>query len=208
VVRSRTTHLLAVENITARHQGARLSSAQVQRLTPEAIDQMGLPAEVALAMQANLAVIQTLSEQIGLLEKRLAEKLGPRAEYVLLKTVPGIGPILASIILLEVGSIERFASAGNFASYARCVDHQRTRILVSSGDAGANPCPEGISDKFRDLEKPATGCKSIAITCSMGKAGAKPHRPSHGQGSRQRRSAHERSRAFPFKGGAPVLSRS
>ena len=124
LVRSRTSHLLAVENITARHQGARLSSAQVQRLTPEAIDQMGLPAEVALAMQANLAVIQTLSAQIGRLEKRLAEKLGPRAEYALLKTVPGIGPILASIILLEVGSIERFASAGNFASYARCVDSQ------------------------------------------------------------------------------------
>jgi transposase len=41
---------------------------------------------------------------------------------MLLKTVPGIGPILASIILL--GSIERFASAGNFASYARCVDSQ------------------------------------------------------------------------------------
>jgi hypothetical protein len=77
VVRSRTTYLLAVENITGRHQGGRLSSAQVQRLTPEAIDQMGLPAEVALAMQANLAVIQTLSEQFGLIEKRLAEKLGP-----------------------------------------------------------------------------------------------------------------------------------
>ncbi|WP_232490631.1 IS110 family transposase [Burkholderia ubonensis] len=40
----------------------------------------------------------------------------------MLKTVPGIGPILATVILLEVGSIERFDSAGNFASYARCVD--------------------------------------------------------------------------------------
>jgi hypothetical protein len=45
LVRSRTTNLLAVENVTARHQGARLSSAQVQRMTPEAIDQMGLRAE-------------------------------------------------------------------------------------------------------------------------------------------------------------------
>ncbi|WP_419187192.1 transposase [Cupriavidus necator] len=38
---------------------------------------------------------------------------------------PGIGQILASVILLETGPIERFASAGNFASYARCVDSQR-----------------------------------------------------------------------------------
>lgn len=76
-------------------------------------------------MQANLAVIKTLSVQIALLEQRLAEKAGPRPEYALLRTVPGIGPILATIIRLETGSIECFASAGNFASYARCVDSQR-----------------------------------------------------------------------------------
>jgi transposase len=126
LVRSRTSHLLAIENITARHFGTRISSSQVLRLTAEAIDQMGLPAEVALAMQANLAVVTTLSAQIELLEKRLAEKVRPRAEYALLTSVPGIGQILASVILLEIGSIERFASAGNFASYARCVDSQHT----------------------------------------------------------------------------------
>ncbi|KVQ20144.1 IS110 family transposase, partial [Burkholderia ubonensis] len=123
-LRSRTTHILAIENIAARQHGMRLSSAEVHRLTTEAIEQMRLPAEVALAMQANLAVIKTLSTQIKLVEERLEEKVQPRAEYALLKTVPGIGPILASVILLEVGSIERFASAGNFASYARCVDSQ------------------------------------------------------------------------------------
>ncbi|MEX3969675.1 IS110 family transposase [Paraburkholderia caribensis] len=122
LVRSRVTHVLAIENISARQHGTRLSSARVRDLTNETIDQMGLPTDVALAMQANLAVIQTLSTQIALLEKRLAEKVESRAEYALLKTVPGIGPILASVILLETGSIERFASAGNFASYARCVD--------------------------------------------------------------------------------------
>jgi hypothetical protein len=95
VVRSRTTYLLAVENITGRHQGGRLSSAQVQRLTPKAIEPDGAARRSRAAMQTNLAVIQTLSEQFGPVEKRLAEKLGPRAEYMLLKTVPGIGPILA-----------------------------------------------------------------------------------------------------------------
>jgi len=126
LVRSRTSHLLAIENITARQHGMRISTTQVLRLTAEAINQMGLPSEVALAMQANLAVVTTLSTQIELLEKRLAEKVGPRIEYALLTSVPGIGRILASVILLESGSIERFASAGNFASYARCVDSRHT----------------------------------------------------------------------------------
>jgi transposase len=40
LVRSRTTHILAMENITARQNGAQLTSNQIKRLTPEAIDQM------------------------------------------------------------------------------------------------------------------------------------------------------------------------
>ena len=43
----------------------------------------------------------------------------------MLTSVPGIGRILATIICLETGPIERFAAVGNFASYARCVDSQR-----------------------------------------------------------------------------------
>jgi transposase len=83
---------------------------------------MPLADDVALALKANVAVIGTLGEQIDLLEKRLQDKVGGRAEYALLTSVPGIGQVLATTILLETGPIERFAAAGNFASYARCVD--------------------------------------------------------------------------------------
>jgi transposase len=76
-------------------------------------------------VQSNLAVIITLSAQIDLLEKRLQERVGEGPDYALLASVPGIGRILATIILLETGPIDRFAAVGNFASYARCVDSQR-----------------------------------------------------------------------------------
>lgn len=125
LVRSRTAHILAVENITARQYGARISSAQVQRLTQDTIDQMRMPEDVALAVKANAAVVQALSCQIELIEKRLQERVKVRPEYGLLTSVPGIGRILATTILLETGPIDRFASVGHFASYARCVDSQR-----------------------------------------------------------------------------------
>ena len=124
-VRSRTAHILAVENITARQYGARISSNQVKRLTAETVDQMLLPDDVAFAIKTTVAVITTLSVQIDLLEKRLQERVGERPDYALLASVPGIGRILATIILLETGPIGRFAAVGNFASYARCVDSQR-----------------------------------------------------------------------------------
>ena len=42
-----------------------------------------------------------------------------------MKSVPGIGETLATTIMLETGTVERFASVGNFSSYCRCVDSQR-----------------------------------------------------------------------------------
>lgn len=134
LVRSRTTHILAIENITARQHGARISSNQVKRLTAELVDQMPLPADVALAIKSNVAVIATLSAQIDLLEKRLQEKVGARAEYALLTSVPGIGQVLATTILLETGPIDRFADAGNFASYARCVGSVHTSNGKKKGE--------------------------------------------------------------------------
>jgi transposase len=125
LVRSRTSHILAVENITARQYGTRITSNQVKRLDELAIDRMHLQDDVALAIRTNVAVITTLSAQINVVEKRLQEKVASNPDYVLLTTVPGIGQALATVILLETGTIERFASAGNFASYARCVDSQR-----------------------------------------------------------------------------------
>lgn len=125
LVRSRTSHILAIENIMARQQAVKITSNHVKRLTTVDVDQMGLPADVALAVESNLAVVTTLGAQIERLEKRLQERIGERTEYALLTSVPGIGRILAAIILLETGPIERFRAVGNYASYARCVDSQR-----------------------------------------------------------------------------------
>jgi len=118
-------HVLAVENVQARQTGARMTSDRIKRLGLQGVKALGLPEDVTLGMQANVAVIGALNEEIAKLEKRLAQCLRPRPEYALLSSAPGIGRILAPIILLETGSIERFASVGNYASYARCVDSVR-----------------------------------------------------------------------------------
>lgn len=42
-------------------------------------------------------------------------------ELHLLRTIPGIGPVLSLVILYEIENIDRFPSVGNFVSYARLV---------------------------------------------------------------------------------------
>jgi transposase len=137
LTRSRTTHILAVENIIARQLGARMTSNQVKRLTADAVDQLALPAEVALAIKSNVAVIATLNVQIEVLAKRLQETVGSEPQYGWLTSVPGIGQTLATVILLESGPIDRFAGVGNYASYARCVDSVHTSNRKKKGEGNA-----------------------------------------------------------------------
>jgi transposase len=122
LVRSRTAHVLAVENVTARETGARLQANEVKRLGAEQVKALGFDTDVSCGLEANAAVIGTLNREIRRVEKRLHERVGARPEFALLSTVPGIGRTLATVIMLETGAIERFAGVGHFASYARCVD--------------------------------------------------------------------------------------
>jgi transposase len=122
LVRYRTAQILSIEGILMRQTGARMKGEAVKRLTAEQVDAFAFAPDVALAVEANRAVSQTLSQQIEALEKRLKQKVVLRPEYRLLKTVPGIGDVLATTIMLETGTISRFTQVGNFSSYCRCVD--------------------------------------------------------------------------------------
>ena len=122
LVRYRTAQILAIEGILMRQTGARLKGEAVKRLTAEQVDAFAFAPDVSLAVEANRAVSQTLSQQIEALEKRLQQRVILRSEYRLLKTVPGIGEVLATTIMLETGTISRFTRVGNFSSYCRCVD--------------------------------------------------------------------------------------
>lgn len=62
-----------------------------------------------------------LTPFLEVIEKELAKYCRGNAAFSLLKSVAGIGDVLATVILLETGSIERFADVGNYASYCRCV---------------------------------------------------------------------------------------
>ena len=122
LVRCRTAQVLAVENLFARNTGARPSSNVVKRFAPEDIERSGFDPDVTLAIRANVGVIRALNQEIERLERRLQERVTLHPEFALLKSAPGIGETLATTIMLETGTVARFARVGNFSSYCRCVD--------------------------------------------------------------------------------------
>jgi transposase len=125
LVKERTAHILSVENLFARQLGIRIASNEIKKLKASEIEAWRFPEAVALSLKTQVNLINVLSEQIKRIETRLLQEVGARPEFDRLCSVPGIGRILAMTILLEIDSIERFATAGHFASYARCVASQR-----------------------------------------------------------------------------------
>ena len=137
LVQYRTAQILSIENILATQTGGRLTSAKVQRLTDEQIVALGFAPDVTLAMQANAAVMRSLQQQIEKIEERLQERVQLSAEYALLKSVPGIGQVLATTIMLETGTVKRFATVGDFSSYCRCVQSLRLSNGKKKGEGNA-----------------------------------------------------------------------
>ena len=137
LVRCRTLQILSIESILARQTGSRPKSAQVQRLTAEEIEKLGFSPDVTLALQANAAVMRTLQNQILVLEERLQQRVRLSEEFALLKSVPGIGTMLATTIMLEVGTVKGFVKVGNFSSYCRCVQSLRVSNGKKKGEGNS-----------------------------------------------------------------------
>ena len=125
LVRQRTTQILSIQNLLARNLSPLRPAILSRGWQAPDIDALALLPEQALAVQANLAVMHCLDEQIHGLEHAILERATLREDYRALQTVSGIGKVLALTIALETGDIGRFASPGNFASYARTVSSRR-----------------------------------------------------------------------------------
>jgi len=125
LVRQRTSNILSFKSMIARHLGASMGTNFVKRLSEDDAGELFGDEYVALAAMSNIAVMQCLDERIKLIEQVVKKRMKLRPEYEQLKTVEGIGEILALTISLETGDIHRFPKAGNFASYCRCVRSER-----------------------------------------------------------------------------------
>jgi transposase len=125
LVHQRTANLLSIQNLVTRNTGSSISANRIKGLDVQQVDELLPNGDLALALKANLSVMSSADEQTQILERTVRDRVKLRPEFTFLKTVPGIGQILALTVMLESGDIRRFPSVGNFASYCRCVGSQK-----------------------------------------------------------------------------------
>jgi len=127
LVQQRTMNILGIQSMINRYENIKFTADKLKRSkeNEEKILNNIRDIHVKKAAQSQLKILFVIMDQIDFLEKELLTKLKRDSFFDLLKTIPGVGPILAMTILLETGEIKRFKDVGNYSSYCRCVESKR-----------------------------------------------------------------------------------
>ncbi len=91
------------------------------------------------SIELDLNLIGFYDEQLGKIEWHI-NRCAKEADYqslMILKSVPGIGPILSLVMLYEIHEIDRFARVQDFISYCRLVKCRKESAGKSYGTSGA-----------------------------------------------------------------------
>jgi transposase len=103
-------YALSVEEVTD------LFGKKGRELLPRVMEQ--LPPQARFATKQLLEQLDVTEKRIQLFETRIHEVFDPSPELAWIMSLPGVGFILGIVILLEIGKIQRFATAEHLASYA------------------------------------------------------------------------------------------
>jgi transposase len=91
------------------------------------------------SLAADLALVNHYEVVIQELEASVVcrVKIHDPQSFQLLRSIPGIGKVLALTILYEIHDIRRFGRVGQFSSYSRLVKCQKTSVGKIQGSGGA-----------------------------------------------------------------------
>jgi transposase len=133
LVQTASAQLISVQSQIWRSTGLRIKSADLRKADFEP----RVEGYTLQAVAAGLAVYQAVQREIDTLERSAHEAVKLSDDFKILQTVTGIGKILGLTIMLETGTVERFAGPGNYASYCRCVDSRRDSNGKKKGEGNA-----------------------------------------------------------------------
>lgn len=110
-----------LQQVVCNQTGVTLSNNALNEIDDEKLAHFLKDEDVSFSAKSMLETIRFLEGRIKAIETRIVGQIKGDPIYPVLTSVPGIGRVLGITIALETGPIERFSSAGDFASYARCV---------------------------------------------------------------------------------------
>ena len=125
LVQKRTSLILSLKSLHTRMTGRDLGTGRIKGLEPQDAEKLFEHPADQLITRLDLQLVEQLGRSIQAIEAAILATVKNLPDYQALLTMPGVWKILGMTITLETVDPKRFASAGNYASYCRCVDSRR-----------------------------------------------------------------------------------
>jgi transposase len=125
LVQKGTSLILSLKSLHTRMTGRDLGTGRIKGLEPQDAEKLFEHPADQLITRLDLQLVEQLGRSIQAIEAAILATVKNLPDYQALQTMPGVGKILGMTITLETVDPKRFASAGNYASYCRCVDSRR-----------------------------------------------------------------------------------
>jgi len=113
---------------------AKIGKQHLVELTPDKLNRLFNEKNLYLSAESGIEIIKTVDQQVKIIEKKLYAQVKETDLIKRLRVLPGIARILGMTIMLEVGTIDRFASVKNYLSYCRLVEAKKLSNKKKKGD--------------------------------------------------------------------------
>ena len=98
------------------------------------LDQLGLADAYRTRVESLRELIEHVDRHVAMLEAEIAPVLAGDLSYQAVQRIPGVGPVLGSIFVAEIGDITRFKSARHLCSWAGLTpSHHESDTTVRRG---------------------------------------------------------------------------
>jgi transposase len=123
LVHTRSEALAHIQNTVSQYNLPPLAKRLSRAVNREGVAEKFAHESTRQMIQTDLAMIDAVDEQIRQVELHLTRhaKVDDPLAYQLLQTIPGVGKVLALVLLYEMHQAERFANQRQFVSYCRLV---------------------------------------------------------------------------------------
>lgn len=135
LVSKRTSLLLSLRSLHMRMHGSPLPLASTKSISPSDVAALFEHEADQLVASVEKSHIDELNRSLRKMEKLALEAAGEVAHHGKVMSIPGIGRILSTTMVLEAGNIHRFSSAEDFASYCRMVPGRKESNNKKKGES-------------------------------------------------------------------------
>jgi transposase len=98
------------------------------------LDGLGLAQPYAGKVTSLRQLIAALGAEVAVLDAVIAGRLAGERGYQVIQQLPGIGPVLAAVIIAEIGEVSRFSTAAQLCSWAGLTPrHYESDVKVTRG---------------------------------------------------------------------------